>query len=61
VCLNVGCIPSQGADRRRQAGDKIQHADVMGIKAKYEGLDVGARSAWKAGIVNKLTNGVSGC
>ena len=32
----------------------------MGIKAKFEGLDVGALVNWKAGIVNKLTSGVGG-
>ena len=32
----------------------------MGIKAKFEGLDVDALVSWKAGIVNKLTSGVGG-
>jgi len=60
VCLNVGCIPSKALIAASKLVDKIQHADAMGIKARYEGLDVGALIAWKAGIVNKLTSGVSG-
>jgi dihydrolipoamide dehydrogenase len=60
VCLNVGCIPSKALIAASKLVDKIQHADVMGIKAKFEGLDVGALIAWKAGIVNKLTSGVGG-
>ena len=60
VCLNVGCIPSKALIAAAKLVDKIQHADVMGIKAKFEGLDVGALVAWKAGIVNKLTSGVGG-
>ena len=60
VCLNVGCIPSKALIAASKLVDKIQHADLMGIKAKFEGLDVGALVAWKAGIVNKLTSGVGG-
>ncbi len=60
VCLNVGCIPSKALIAAAKLVDKIQHADLMGIKAKFEGLDVGALVAWKAGIVNKLTSGVGG-
>ncbi|HEB52450.1 MAG TPA: dihydrolipoyl dehydrogenase [bacterium] len=60
VCLNVGCIPSKALIAASKLVHKIQTADLMGIKAKYEGLDVGALVAWKAGIVNKLTSGVGG-
>ena len=60
VCLNVGCIPSKALIAASKLVHKIQTADVMGIKAKYEGLDVDALVAWKAGIVNKLTSGVGG-
>lgn len=60
VCLNVGCIPSKALIAASKLVHKIQTADVMGIKAKYEGLDVDALISWKAGIVNKLTSGVGG-
>ena len=60
VCLNVGCIPSKALIAASKLVDKIKHADLMGIKAKFEGLDVSALVAWKAGIVDKLTSGVGG-
>ena len=60
TCLNVGCIPSKALIAASKLVHKIQTADVMGIKAKFEGLDVDALVAWKAGIVNKLTSGVGG-
>ncbi|MFK7739543.1 MAG: dihydrolipoyl dehydrogenase [Planctomycetota bacterium] len=60
VCLNVGCIPSKALIAASKLVHKIQTADVMGIKAKLEGIDVNALVAWKAGIVNKLTSGVGG-
>jgi dihydrolipoamide dehydrogenase len=60
VCLNVGCIPSKALIAASKLVDKIKHADLMGIKARLEGVDVGALVAWKAGIVDKLTSGVGG-
>ena len=60
VCLNVGCIPSKALIAASKLVDKIRHADLMGIKAKYDGLDVDALVSWKAGIVEKLTSGVGG-
>ncbi|MGE3175778.1 MAG: dihydrolipoyl dehydrogenase, partial [Planctomycetota bacterium] len=60
VCLNVGCIPSKALIAAAKLVHKIQTADLMGIRAKYEGLDVKALVAWKAGIVDKLTSGVGG-
>jgi dihydrolipoamide dehydrogenase len=60
VCLNVGCIPSKALIAASKLVDKIRHADVMGIKARFEGLDLTALVAWKAGIVDKLTSGVGG-
>ncbi|MCA8948971.1 MAG: dihydrolipoyl dehydrogenase [Planctomycetes bacterium] len=60
VCLNVGCIPSKALIAAAKLVDKIKHADLMGIRAKVEGLDVDKLVAWKAGIVEKLTSGVGG-
>ena len=60
VCLNVGCIPSKALIAAAKLAHKIQTADLMGIKAKFEGIEVDKLVAWKAGIVNKLTSGVGG-
>lgn len=60
VCLNVGCIPSKALIAAAKLVDKIKHADLMGIQAKVEGVDVDKLVAWKAGIVDKLTGGVGG-
>jgi dihydrolipoamide dehydrogenase len=60
VCLNVGCIPSKALIAAAKLVHKIRHADVMGIRAKLEGIDLQKLVAWKAGIVGKLTAGVGG-
>jgi dihydrolipoamide dehydrogenase len=60
VCLNVGCIPSKALISAGKLVHKIQHADVMGIKASFDGLDAAALVKWKEGIIGKLTGGVAG-
>ena len=48
VCLNVGCIPSKALIAASKLVHKIQTSDLMGIKAKYEGLDVDANRFTRA-------------
>jgi len=60
VCLNVGCIPSKALIAAAKLVGKIKSAELMGIKARYDGLDLGALVQWKQGIVGKLTTGVAG-
>jgi dihydrolipoamide dehydrogenase len=60
TCLNVGCIPSKALIAAGSLMDKIGHASAMGITAEGVKLDVAKLVEWKAGIVAKLTGGVSG-
>ncbi|MBL8840872.1 MAG: dihydrolipoyl dehydrogenase [Planctomycetes bacterium] len=61
VCLNVGCIPSKALIAAGSLKEKIAHAATMGIKVGGPvEVDLAALVAWKAGIVKKLTGGVSG-
>ncbi|MCC7484150.1 MAG: dihydrolipoyl dehydrogenase [Burkholderiales bacterium] len=60
VCLNVGCIPSKAllhiARVVTEAGE-IAHAGVEFGRPK---IDIDKLRAWKAGVVGKLTKGLSG-
>jgi dihydrolipoamide dehydrogenase len=60
VCLNVGCIPSKAllhvAKVITEAGE-MAHAGVSFGKAN---VDIDKLRAWKAGVVGKLTKGLSG-
>jgi dihydrolipoamide dehydrogenase len=60
TCLNVGCIPSKALIAAGVLVDRIGRASVMGITAGEVKVDVEQLVAWKAGIVGKLTSGVSG-
>jgi dihydrolipoamide dehydrogenase len=60
VCLNVGCIPSKAllhiARVLTEAAD-VAHAGVEFGKPK---VDLAKLRAWKAGVVGKLTRGLTG-
>ena len=60
VCLNVGCIPSKALITAGKRLEEIHGAGDMGID--FQGtaqINVAKMQEWKAGIVSKLTGGVS--
>ncbi len=60
VCLNVGCIPTKAL---LHAAGQIQHARAaaeFGLKYRKPEIDLGRLAAWRDGIVERLTRGVSG-
>ena len=59
VCLNVGCIPSKALISATKLAHKAQHAANMGITFAPPKVDMKQMQVWKAGIVKKLTSGVS--
>lgn len=59
VCLNVGCIPSKALISATKLAHKASHAEKMGIEFPPAKVDMTKMQEWKAGIVKKLTGGVS--
>ncbi len=59
VCLNVGCIPSKALISATKLAHKASHAKGMGISFGPLTVDMTQMQTWKAGIVKKLTGGVS--
>lgn len=63
TCLNVGCIPSKALIHAADEFHKIARFgqdNDLGISAGTAAIDIGRTQAWKDGIVQRLTNGVSG-
>lgn len=61
TCLNRGCIPSKAfIHAASKYEDMVHHAekDEMGLKVSEPTLDMAGVTAWKDGIVSKLTKGV---
>jgi dihydrolipoamide dehydrogenase len=59
VCLNRGCIPSKALIHAAKTVANIKHASGIGIKVCSVEVDMPQIQDWKAGVVKKLTGGVS--
>lgn len=63
TCLNIGCIPSKALIHAAEEFAKVTAyaagTSPLGISVQAPSLDLAKTVAWKAGIVKKLTGGVS--
>lgn len=59
VCLNVGCIPSKAVITAAKTYEKTKTGAEMGILVDKARVDMAKLQAWKAGIVAKLSGGVT--
>jgi dihydrolipoamide dehydrogenase len=59
VCLNVGCIPTKALLHVADDLRKAHHASDFGVSFGEPKIDLAKMESWKAGIVKKLTGGVS--
>ncbi|PLC53485.1 dihydrolipoyl dehydrogenase [Pollutimonas nitritireducens] len=62
TCLNVGCIPSKALIHAAEEFHKLARYDTespLGIQAGSPIVDIVRTTAWKDGIVERLTGGVA--
>ncbi len=60
VCLNVGCIPSKALLHVAKVITEADEAAHTGITFGKPAIDIDKLRTWKAGVVGKLTKGLSG-
>jgi dihydrolipoamide dehydrogenase len=60
VCLNVGCIPSKALLHVAKVLTEAQEVAHAGIEFGRPKVDLAKLRAWKAGVVGKLTKGLTG-
>lgn len=60
VCLNVGCIPSKALLHLARVISEAQEVGHAGIAFGKPKIELGKLREWKAGVVAKLTKGLSG-
>src|SRR5689334_18459893 len=60
VCLNVGCIPSKALLHVAKVLTESKDAAHAGIEFGTPKIDLARLRAWKAGVVGKLTKGLTG-
>ncbi len=58
TCLHEGCIPSKALLNAAHQAWQIPHLVQMGISAGEVNINFSQMQNWKAGIVNRLSNGV---
>ena len=59
VCLRVGCIPSKTLLHVAKLLHEAEEAEQWGVHFEKPTIDLGKLRDFKAGVVNKLTGGVS--
>ena len=60
VCLNVGCIPSKALLHAARVIEEAHSMADCGVRFEPPSIDLGALRGWKAKVVAKLTNGLTG-
>jgi len=60
VCLNVGCIPSKALLHMSVVLNETKEMGVHGITFAEPQIDIDKIRAFKDGVINKLTGGLSG-
>jgi dihydrolipoamide dehydrogenase len=60
VCLNVGCIPSKALLHVAKVITDAEESAHSGITFGKPTVDINKLRTWKAGVVSKLTKGLSG-
>jgi len=60
VCLNVGCIPSKALLHVAKVIADARATSEHGVSFATPEIDLNALRAWKDGVVERLTGGVSG-
>jgi dihydrolipoamide dehydrogenase len=60
VCLNVGCIPSKALLHVAKVITEAEETAHAGVSFGKPKIEIDKLRAWKAGVVGKLTKGLSG-
>ena len=60
TCLHMGCIPTKALLHAAEVADLSRESEQFGVKATFEGIDMGAVNSYKDGVVNRLYKGLQG-
>ncbi|OZF05706.1 dihydrolipoyl dehydrogenase [Rhodococcus sp. 15-1154-1] len=60
TCLHRGCIPTKALLHAAEVADTARESSSVGVRANFEGIDIGGVHAYKDGVVSKLYKGLQG-
>ncbi|MET0197369.1 MAG: dihydrolipoyl dehydrogenase, partial [Rhodococcus fascians] len=58
TCLHRGCIPTKALLHAAEVADTARQSSSVGVRANFEGIDIGGVHAYKDGVVSKLYKGL---
>ncbi|MBN9611261.1 MAG: dihydrolipoyl dehydrogenase [Actinobacteria bacterium 69-20] len=60
TCLHRGCVPTKALLHAAEVADEIKEASAVGLRAKFDGVDVDGLHQYKNAIVGKHFKGLTG-
>jgi dihydrolipoamide dehydrogenase len=60
TCLHRGCIPTKALLHAAEVADVTRDSGEFGVRATFEGIDIGAVNAYKDGVIGRLYKGLQG-
>ncbi|RYP80490.1 dihydrolipoyl dehydrogenase [Nocardioides guangzhouensis] len=60
TCLHVGCIPTKALLHAAEVAESARESGQFGVKATFDGIDMGGVNAYKDGVVSRLFKGLTG-
>jgi len=60
TCLHRGCIPTKALLHAAEIADHANEAEVFGVRAKFEGIDMAGVNTYKDKVVDRLWKGRQG-
>lgn len=60
TCLHRGCIPTKALLHAAEVADTARESSSVGVRARFEGIDIAGVHAYKDGVVSKLYKGLQG-
>src|SRR5690625_1720757 len=60
TCLHTGCIPTKALLHAAEVADAANSGAKIGVNTSLDGIDMDKVNAYKDGVVDRLTKGLSG-
>jgi dihydrolipoamide dehydrogenase len=60
TCLHVGCIPTKALLHAAEIADQARESEQFGVRASFDGIDMGGVNSYKDGVVARLFKGLTG-
>lgn len=60
TCLHRGCIPTKALLHSAEVADATRESETFGVKATFEGIDMGQVNSFKDGVIAGLYKGLQG-